>query len=51
MLWSFYPLLFVLIKTHAMDLDTEAIVFCVLDILAKCEFRAPVRLLGRGPAV
>lgn len=38
-LWCFYPLLFVLVKTHVMNLDQESIVYCVLDILAKCECR------------
>ncbi len=36
-LWSSYPILFVLSKQHVMDYDAEAIVFCILDILAKCE--------------
>jgi bacteriorhodopsin len=36
-LWSSYPILFVLSKTHVMDYDAESIIFCILDVLAKCE--------------
>lgn len=37
-LWAVYPLLFVLVKTHVMDLNTETIIYVILDILAKCEY-------------
>lgn len=34
-LWSVYPLLFILENVNVLDGDVEAIIHCILDILAK----------------